>query len=99
MYVFLALFPIVLALILMTGFKFSPGKALPLALIVTAATGLFFWHMDGLHLIAAIVLGVLKSLDIIIIVYSAVLLLNILKRTGAAQVINSTFVSTKFFSD
>ena len=93
MYVFLALFPIVLALILMTGFKFSPGKALPLALIVTAATGLFFWHMDGLHLIAAIVLGVLKSLDIIIIVYSAVLLLNILKRTGAAQVINSTFVS------
>ena len=43
MYVFLALFPIVLALILMTGFKFSPGKALPLALIVTAVTGLWFW--------------------------------------------------------
>ena len=91
MYVFLALLPILLALVLMTRFRISPGKALPLSLAMTGGFGYFIWKMSLLQVLGAVLLGVLKSLDIILIIFSAVLLLNVLKKSGALKTVSGTF--------
>jgi len=91
MYLFVALLPIILALILMIRFRMVPGKALLLSLGLTALSGSYLWRMPWSLIGASGSLGVLKSLDILLIIFGAVLLLNVLKATGALTVINETF--------
>ena len=91
MYVAISLFPIFLAVLLMTRFKVSPGKALPIALVCTIAAGMIFWRMPLLQVASASLFGVLKSLDIILIIAGAILLLNVLKKSQAILAINQTF--------
>ena len=91
MYVVISLFPIVLALVLMTRFRVSPGKALPISLLCTAAAGMIFWKMPFVQTASGAVFGILKSMDIIYIVAGAILLLNVLKKSQAVTTINQTF--------
>lgn len=91
MCILFAILPILLALVLMTGCKVSPGKALPLSLLTCGVFGYFVWKMPLMQLLAMSILGVLKSLDIILIVFGAVLLLNILRQSGAIRTINHSF--------
>ena len=91
MCILFAILPILLALVLMTGCKVSPGKALPLSLLACGVFGFFVWEMPLMQLLAMSILGVLKSLDIILIVFGAVLLLNILRQSGAIRTINHSF--------
>ena len=86
-----AILPIAAALVLMAKFKVKPSLAMPFALMLTSLTGFFIWDMPLLQICAASVFGILKSLDIILIVFSAVFLLNILKKKQAMAVINNTF--------
>jgi len=91
LYILLALFPIALALVLMTRFKVSPGKALPLAWLAAAILGLCAWRMPLLDIAAVSAFGCLKALDIIFIIFGAILLLNILRKSGALDTINHSF--------
>ncbi len=91
MYCFAALLPILLAVVLMIKFRFPPGKALPLSLLLTAVIAFFLWKMNPALIGAAALFGVLKSLDIILIITGAILLLNVLKTGGAVPAINNTF--------
>ena len=91
MYALLALLPIFAALFLMSKFKVSPPVSLLLALAGTAVLGCGVWGMRVLYVTEVSLLGVLKSLDIILIIYGAILLLNILQRTGALESINRSF--------
>jgi len=91
MLILLSLFPILTALVLMVRFRVTPGKALPLALSLTVLSGIFGWKMPLLQIAAVTILGLLKSVDIILIVFGAILLLNILKSSGALSTINATF--------
>ena len=86
-----ALLPILLAVILMTGFKVSPGKALPVSFLVTCVSAFCLWNVALSDLIAYSVLGILKSLDIILIICCAIFLLNILRDTGALNTIKNSF--------
>ena len=91
LYALLAAIPFVLALVLMVGFKFSSGKSLITSLVVTIVLVLTVWRMD-VHTVAAYsVYGVLKSLDLLLIIGGAILLLNSLKATGIMEVINEGF--------
>ncbi|MBO5959836.1 MAG: L-lactate permease, partial [Lentisphaeria bacterium] len=90
-YFFLAILPIAMALVLMTKFKVQPGIALPLSWTCSMLCGCIVWQLPFLDLLAVSLYGVLKSFDIILIVFCAVLLLNILKKNNAFDVINSTF--------
>ncbi len=90
-YIFLAVLPFIIALVLMMSFGFSSGKALLCALLSTCLIGFFCWQMDLHHLVAYLVFGVLKSLDIVLIVAGAILLLNTLKQTGIMQIISDGF--------
>ena len=90
MYTLCALLPLVLALVLMIRFRVSPGKALPVSLLLTAFSGFFLWKMSVSCIAAVTILGVLKSLDIILILFGAIFLLNILRAGGALDTVNRT---------
>lgn len=87
----LALTPLIAALILMGAFRVSPQKSLSAALAVSAVIGFFVWNMSAGVIAGAAVLGVLKALDIIFIIFGAIFLLNVLGKSGALAVINSSF--------
>ncbi len=88
MYALLALLPIFAALILMSKFKVSPPVSLIISLVLAGILGGFVWHMDAGRIAAVSALGILKSLDIIFIIYGAILLLNVLRQCGALTSIN-----------
>ncbi len=91
MYILLALLPIAAALVMMTRFKISPGIALPISWLATALFGGFVWKMDVERIAAASLLGGLKAFDIILIIFGAILLLNVLRKSRALEAINGTF--------
>jgi len=93
MYTLCALLPILLALILMIWFRVQPGKALPVSLLLTALAGCFLWKMPLADIAAVTILGVLKSLDIILILFGAIFLLNILRTGGALDTMNRSLSS------
>ncbi|MBQ4329625.1 MAG: L-lactate permease [Lentisphaeria bacterium] len=86
-----ALLPIATALVMMCKFKIAPGKSMLAALALTVLFALCIWKMPFAAVSAAAMLGVFKSLDIILIIAGAVLLLNILRKSGAIETINQIF--------
>lgn len=91
MYIFLALLPIAAPLLLMTLWRVPPGRALSWSWLGTCLLGLAVWRMSLLRIMAASLFGLLKGIDIILIIFGAVLLLNILGRSRAVLTINRTF--------
>lgn len=87
----LALTPIIAAMILMGAFRVSPQISLGAALLVSAGLGFFVWGMPADVIAGAAVLGVLKALDIILIIFGAIFLLNVLGKSGALAAINDSF--------
>lgn len=93
----LALTPLIAAMILLGAFRFSPSSSLVVALIISVGLGFFVWGMSAGLIAGAAVLGVLKALDIILIIFGAIFLLNVLKKSGALTAINNSF--SKISSD
>ncbi len=91
MYALLALLPIFTALVLMSKFKVSPPVSLLISLVMTGLLGCGLWGMKPLYVTEVSLLGALKAFDIIFIIYGAILLLNILRETGALESINRSF--------
>ena len=91
MYALLALLPIFTALVLMSKFKVSPPVSLLISLVMTGLLGCCLWGMKPLYVTEVSLLGALKAFDIIFIIYGAILLLNILRETGALESINRSF--------
>lgn len=90
MYSLIALLPIFASLVLMSCFKLKPSTSLIVSLCMTALLGIFCWGMSAGLVAGAALLGVLKSLDILFIIFGAILLLNILKVSGALQALNGS---------
>jgi len=88
---FLAFSPILLTIILMVGFNWGAKKALPLSLLTAMAISFFVWEIDIFHICAYSVFGFLKSMDILIIIFGAILILNTMKLSGAMTTINNGF--------
>ncbi|MCD7886191.1 MAG: L-lactate permease [Clostridiales bacterium] len=91
LYLILSALPFLLALILMMSFHFSSGKALVISLLLTCILVLAVWQMDVITVAGYFVYGVLKSLDLLLIIGGAILLLNTLKQTGIMVIINNGF--------
>jgi lactate permease len=83
--VLLALFPILLIIVLMTGFRWSARNAMPLGWLSAVLIGWWGWEMN-LQLIAASTLaGFINALDILLIVFGAILLLQMLRKSGGIE--------------
>ncbi len=86
-----ALIPILLAVILMTAFNMSAKKALPLAWLAAVLVGLFVWRIGVMDMMAFSFFGMLKAIDLLLIIFGAILILNTLKQSGAMGTISHGF--------
>jgi lactate permease len=83
--------PILLTIVLMGIFNWPAKRALPLAWLLAAIVSLLVWKIDVLHVLGFSIFGFFKALDILIIIFGALLILNTLKESGAMLTINNGF--------
>jgi lactate permease len=87
----LAALPLVCTIVLMAGFNWPARRTLPLAWLGTALIAATAWQVD-LHALAAYSLyGALKALDILLVLYGALVVLQLLRASGAMDAIAHAF--------
>ncbi len=89
----LAFFPILATLILMMVFNWPAKRCLMLSWALALVFGILFWNIDFMALLASSLYGVLSSLDVLIIITGAILVMNTLKTSGATSSINRGFMN------
>lgn len=83
--------PILLCVILMTVFAWPAKRAMPLSWLLTGVAAFSLWKMD-LHLIASrTAAGFLSAFEILLIIFGAILLMNVLRQSGAMASIDRMF--------
>ena len=88
---FLSVLPIALALVLMVGMRWPATKVMPLAWLVTALIGLLIWRMPIGFVLASTINGFGSAVNVLIIVFGAILILYTLRDSGAMDTINHGF--------
>ena len=91
MYALIAFIPIILTVVLMTGFAWSAKRALPLAWFLTFVFAIVLWKMSVLHAVAYTLTGFLSAFENLVIIFGAILIMNTLSRSGAMSAINRMF--------
>ncbi len=89
----LAFLPIAATLVLMMAFNWPAKRCLIISWVMACVLGFFFWDIDVMALVASSLYGVLGSLDVLIIITGAVLVMNTLKASGAMASINRGFMN------
>ena len=89
----LAFLPIFIVILLMTALNFGSRKALPLGWLAAVIVALTYWKMDYRDVFGYSLFGVFKAVDIILIIFGAILILNTLTQSGAMAKINQGFHS------
>ena len=87
----IAAVPIILTIILTVGFNVPAKKVLPISWAVCALIGLTYWGMDAGHIAAYTITGFLGSIDTLLIIFGAILLMNMLNEAGAMRRIEAMF--------
>ncbi|ACV10518.1 L-lactate permease [Halorhabdus utahensis DSM 12940] len=83
--------PIAVAFVLLAGLRWSAARSMTVGWVIAAALGLGVWGMEGTWFAAAALKGVLEAVDIILIVFGAILLMNYLEVGGAISTIRWFF--------
>ena len=83
--------PILLCVILMTVAGWPAKRAMPLSWLLTALAAAFLWKMDMLHILSRTVGGFLSAFEILLIIFGAILLMNVLRKSGAMASIDRMF--------
>ena len=89
----LALLPILAVGILLVGFRLPASRAMPVSYLVAAGLALFVWQVPGAKVAAATVKGLMVTVQLLYIIFGAILLLNTLKHSGALAVIRNGFTN------
>jgi len=87
----IAFLPILTAAVLLIGFRLPAAKAIPVALVLTIVLAIGIWDMSPLRVVASGLQGLIISLQLLWIIFGAILLLNTLQRSGAITAIRSGF--------
>ena len=87
----IASLPILVALVTMVGMRWPATKAMPLAWLVCAGSAVLVWQMPLGFVLASTVSGFGGALNVLIIVWGAILILYTLRDSGAAETINYGF--------
>ncbi len=93
MYALLGFLPILFCVIAMAVFNLSAKYALPITWLMASIFALVFWDMDLLNVAAYSIFGLLNSIDVLIIIFGAILVMNTLKMSGGMSTINNGFKS------
>jgi len=83
--------PIIVVFVLLVGLRWSAVRAMTVGWILASALGLFLWRMETRWWAAAAVYGMLQAIEIILIVFGAILLMNHLEGSGAVATIRNHF--------
>ncbi len=86
-----AILPIVLAGVLIIGLRIAAKFVMPIALAVTIVIAYYVWDFSGLNIIASTIQGLFISVEILYIIFGAILLLQLLKYSGGISVIRKSF--------
>ncbi|MCA8996839.1 MAG: L-lactate permease, partial [Planctomycetaceae bacterium] len=88
---FLALLPIIVVGVLMVGFRFAAARVMPLSYFSAAILAYAVWKVPVEQIGAATVNGVIVAIRLLYIIFGAILLLNVLRASGALNRIRQTF--------
>ncbi len=88
-----ALLPIILIFLLIVIMKWPASRAMPVAWFITAVLSIFVWAVPVTSIIASSLKGLLVAIDILFIVFGALLLLRTLQKSKAIETINNTLAS------
>ncbi|PSB11261.1 L-lactate permease [Pleurocapsa sp. CCALA 161] len=86
-YGLLALAPIITVFLLLVIARRSAKQAMPIAYLVTSAIALFIWQVPLAVITASTIQGLVMAAEILYIIFGAILLLNILRESGAIATI------------
>ncbi len=87
----LAFLPLLLAGILLIGFKLPAKIAMPIVFLTAAIIGLTAWDMSFSRVAASTVQGLIQTAGLLWIIFGAILLLNTLKHSGGITAIRNGF--------
>ena len=87
-----ALTPILLVLIFLMMMRLPAIKAMPLSWLVHALLAIFVWQVPLKIIGAASIEGLIIAASVLWIIFGAILLLNVLKTSGALESIRSSFM-------
>ena len=93
MYALLAFLPILVTLILMTVLNRPAKQALVIAWFTASVLGIFIWRMSAKTVLACTIFGFLSSIDVLLVIFGAILIMNTLKYSGGMAKINAGFTS------
>ena len=87
----LAVFPILLAGVLLVGFRIPAKWAMPLVYVTAVVIALTAWQMETVIVAAASIQGLFLTFDLLFIIFGALLLLNTLEQSGGVAQIRDSF--------
>ncbi|ELY43124.1 L-lactate permease [Natronorubrum bangense] len=88
-----ALAPLVIVAVLLVGLLWPAARSMPVAWLVAAIVGFVIWDMPFEWIVAASIRGGMAAIEILWIVFGALVLLYTLMRSGAVDRINDGFAS------
>ena len=91
LYALLAFIPILFCVVVMAALNWPAKIAMPLSWLITAILGFFVWKLDLLSVVAYSVAGLFSSIEVLIIIFGAILVMNTLKMSGGMVAINNGF--------
>ena len=91
MYALIAALPILLTIVLMVGFGWGAKKALPVSWAAACIVALLVWRQNLVAVLSFSISGALSSVDVLFIVFGAILIMNTLKHSGAVTAIQRVF--------
>ncbi|XOV94324.1 MAG: L-lactate permease [Bacteroidota bacterium] len=89
----LALIPILVAGIMLVGFKLPARITMPFALLLTIVIANLVWGLTPIQILASSLQGLVITADILYIIFGAILLLSILKYSGGVIAIRKGFTT------
>ncbi len=88
---FLAICPILVAGLLLVGFRIPASTAMPITFLLTVVVAHVFWELTFLTIFAAVLQSFFITFDILYIVFAAILLLHFLSYSGGVDTIRNGF--------
>ncbi len=89
----LALMPVLTVLLFLVVLRWPARRAMPVAYIITVAVALFLWGTEFNKIAGATVHGVVTAVNILFIVFGAILLLYTLRESGALATIRRGLIN------
>ncbi len=87
----IAIFPLLVVFGLLVFFRWPAKYTMPLAWVLTALAALFYWEVPGERVLASTIQGLIIAAQLLYIVFGALLLLFVLKHSGAVRTIRDGF--------